>query len=126
MKAESAIGEGEGKGYALIWAAGAAMAFEEMGERGVVAGVMSLTRPGGDTVEERSIEDAAALAVTGCRSDVEPLCAGGEVSGCIVFMQWPLLAGRQLVQWLPALAHTQDLHFPPPLQRQQTVIFSSV
>ena len=45
-----------------------------------------------------------------------------EATGCLVFKHFPLLNGRQVVQDLPSFTHAQFLHFPSPLQRQQTTI----
>ena len=42
----------------------------------------------------------------------------GEADLGAVFEQQPLLDGKQLVQSRLALAQTQFLHLPPPLQRQ--------
>ena len=46
----------------------------------------------------------------------------GEAVIRIMFEQQPLLDGRQLVHCLLALAQTQFLHLPPPLQRQHSGI----
>jgi hypothetical protein len=42
-----------------------------------------------------------------------------------MFEQQPFLDGKQLVQRRFALAQTQFLHLPPPLQRQHCGILSS-
>ena len=88
-----------------------------MGETGCRTGAVSLAWPGGAGAGAEVAEDAKPVEVEGCKSG-----GSGGTRGCIVFEQWPLLVGRQLVQGLLALAQAHDLHFPPALQRQQIVI----
>ena len=65
---------------------------------------------GGDDAAGEMLEGMAEASMTGARA--------GEAELGAMFEQQPFLDGKQLVQSRLALAQTQFLHLPPPLQRQ--------
>ena len=71
------------------------------------------------------MHEAERGVAAGCCVLAVEVRTGAErgADGCIMFEHLPLLAGRQVVQILPAFTHAQFLHLPSvPLHRQQTVI----
>ena len=112
-----AMGVGEGR-LGIEWALFGELAMEEWGEleHGDTIGSGNVGLRGGGDVGTTCELSTGGTAENG---------AGVEVDGDIpeadtgaVFEQQPFLDGKQLVQRRFALAQTQFLHLPPPLQRQ--------
>ena len=71
---------------------------------------------GDDYAKGETLEGRAEASMTGARA--------GEAGLGAMFEPHPFLDGKQLVKSRIALAQTQFLHLPPPLQQQHRGIFA--